>query len=585
MSKQPAPSDEPLARPKRDRATGLLLLALCSVLLLAALLRFQGLAWGLPNASHWFSYHPDEALVLGAARRVNLFAGQWLPGFYNYGSLLIYVVSVTTQVLDAWAPLAAPYHEMARMTVVIRAWVAVCGVTTVYMTFLMARRIAGKRAGLWAAACMAVIPMHAVHSHFGTVDVPATLLVSIALYHALRWPEGRRAALWCGVFAGLAAGTKYNAGLVILAGWAAVWLTPDTDGPRRWRAIGVMILAAALCFVAATPGVLFDTPGFLRDFGYEAHHVQTGHGLVFVNTGPGWWYHLSHNLWFGLGAFLPVGALLCLGVLFARRKTRLQPASLRPWLVLIAFAAPYFALISLAAVRFQRYDMPLLPILALGAGVLFASMRARWALIPSAALLATLVLAQGDISTMSAPRGDILVDFRHYQEDPRDSVAAWFQKYVPPGASIGLSTPPWFYTPPFSVANAGPQSRPLYDETAGDRRYHLVTPDADGATAFSPWPEFIVLSDYEYGDALRLQGARVPERAADVRLVKIAPDSPPEAQTMATLWNNILQNYTTVGVWSPNLHAYGLRWSKRRLPPHDSFYSYPTIIVFHRNKK
>lgn len=559
--------------------------ALLLVLLLAAILRFEGLAWGLPNASHWFSYHPDEALVLGAARRVNLFAGQWLPGFYNYGSLLIYIVSVTTQIVDAWAPLAAPYHEMARMTLIIRGWVAAFGVATVYMAFLMGRRIAGSRAGIFAAACLAVWPMHAVHSHFGTVDVPATFLVSVALYNALRWPEGRRAALWCGIAAGLAAGTKYNAGLALLAGWAAVWLAPGVENARRWRATAVMTGATFICFLLATPGVLFDTGGFLRDFGYEAKHVQTGHGLVFVDTGPGWWYHLSHNLWYGTGAFLPLCALVALAVLAARRALRPEREAMRPWLVLLAFALPYFALISAAAVRFQRYDIPLLPVLAVAAGALFAALGSRLALAaPAVALLGTLVLAQGDVSTMSAPAGDVVLDAFRYRGDPRDVVAGWFHKEVPAGTTIGLSTAPWFYTPPFSVANAGPQSRQLFDETAGDRRYRLVTPDAEGGAAFTEWPEYVVLSDYEYGDALRLMGARVPERASDICLAPERADAPEEALTMTRLWNNVIRNYTVTGMWSPTPHAFGLRWAKRRLPPHDAFYSYPTIIVFQRNK-
>jgi 4-amino-4-deoxy-L-arabinose transferase-like glycosyltransferase len=460
--------------------------------------------------------------------------------------------------------------------------VALFAIATDYMAWLIGRRLAGERAGLLAAVCLAVLPMHVVHSHFCTVDVPATFWVSVALYNALRWPAGKRAALWCGLAAGLAAGTKYNSGLVLLAGWTAVWLARDVPRPARWRAVAVMTGATAIAFFCATPGVLLDMPGFLRDFGYEVNHVQTGHGLVFVGTGPGWWYHLAHNMWQGVGAFLPVAALLAVAVLAFRRKGALRWGDTRQWPVLLAFAVPYFALISLAAVRFQRYDLPLLPLLAVGAGALFARLRGRWRILTVTALAGTLVLAQGEVSTMTMPRGDILLTLTRYQADPRDAVAAWFAEKVRRPATIGLSTAPWFYTPPFSVANAGPQSRPLYESTAADRRYTLVTPDADDGTAFAEWPEFVVLSDYEYGDALRLAGIPVPERAADIRLAPLRADMLPEADRMARLWNNVVGRYAVLGVWSPAHHAFGLRWSKRRLPPHDAFYPYPTLIVFRR---
>jgi hypothetical protein len=57
-------------------------------------IRFVGLGWGLPNARHAFSYHPDEWLVLAVSYfNVNPYAGDWLPHFYNYGSLPLYLWS------------------------------------------------------------------------------------------------------------------------------------------------------------------------------------------------------------------------------------------------------------------------------------------------------------------------------------------------------------------------------------------------------------------------------------------------------------------------------------------------------------
>jgi hypothetical protein len=552
---------------------------LAAILLGAAYLRFSGLAWGLPNAHHWFSYHPDEALILLAAAKVNVFAGQLDPGFFNYGSLYIYLISAVTHVLDAWAPLSQPWQELARMTLVGRALAASFGVGTVYATYLIANRLAGRRAGFIAAIIMAVLPMHVVHSHFATVDVPATFWVSAALYNALRWPAGRRAALWCGIFAGLAAGTKYNAGLVLLASWAAAAMAREVPKSARWQAAGLITAACAAAFLLSTPGVAINTPQFLHDFGYEAQHVRTGHGLVFVNTGPGWLYHLRVNLWQGIGPFLPIAALIALRHI--RRPVRLHPATI----TLLAFGLPYFALIAAAAVRFQRYDMPLLPLLAAGAAVLMDRERGRWMHVSTAAIIATMVLATGLKNTMAAPAGDLQMTGQPYRGDPRDAVAEWFRQTVPPGRTVGLASAPWFYTPPFTTANAGPQSRGAFGHEATPPAYPLLLPDAEGETAWSQWPDLIVISDYEYGDAMRLQGAPVVERAAQIDRVKIDPSSPEEAQRIVRLWNNVVARYELVGLWSPRMPAMGLSWPKKALPPHDAFYPYPTLIVFRRSDK
>lgn len=582
-------------------------------LLLAAFLRLQGLSWGLPCARHWFSYHPDESLVLRAAANVNLFAGHLDPGFYNYGSFLIYCVSVVTQILDSWSPLKSFPNEMARMTLVGRWEVALFGIATVYVVYLICNRIAGRLAGLFAATVMAILPMHTVHSHFVTVDVPATFWVTVALYNALRYPEGRRAALWCGIAAGIAAGTKYNAGLVLLAGWAAIALRGSVPQARTaWlKDLAAMTAATLAAFLITTPGILIAQSSFLRDFGYEVNHVRTGHGLVFVNTGHGWWYHLSTNLWQGIGAFLPLAALVACIVLcvadrlksvavggmsaeadshgsdtvgFSRHlgsSHRLQSVVQTPCLIMLVYAVPYFALISLAAVRFQRYDMPLLPVLAVAAGCLFARLKGQWLAIPVVALAATFVLAQGAVSTMSAPGGPILEwGIFRFTGDPRDAVADWFEKALPPGTTIGLTREPWFYSPPFSVANGGPQTVGMFQRETG-RRFDLRILGPNDSD-FSPRPQFVVISDYEYGDALRLEGVSVPELAAHFQRVPLKEGVPAEATRLTRLWNTLVTDYELVGVWSPRESAMGLSWPKKTLPPHDSFYPSPTLIVFRR---
>ena len=67
-------------------------LPLLGILLLALALRVWGLNWGMPSATHYFSYHPDETTVLSYAMTMNVFQGHMLPHWYHYGSLQLYLV-------------------------------------------------------------------------------------------------------------------------------------------------------------------------------------------------------------------------------------------------------------------------------------------------------------------------------------------------------------------------------------------------------------------------------------------------------------------------------------------------------------
>ncbi|MCX7992087.1 MAG: hypothetical protein N2651_00300, partial [Fimbriimonadales bacterium] len=76
---------------------------LWTALFLVALgVRLIGIDWSLPNAEHYHSYHPDEWLILLASYfTINPYAGEFLPGFYNYGTLPMYLWSVWLHWLSA----------------------------------------------------------------------------------------------------------------------------------------------------------------------------------------------------------------------------------------------------------------------------------------------------------------------------------------------------------------------------------------------------------------------------------------------------------------------------------------------------
>ena len=346
-------------------------LPLVGVLLLALALRVWGLGWGLPSATHYFSYHPDESIVLEAASSpsLNVFAGHLLPGFYRYGSLQLYLVCFA----NTFAALAGAidivpkdysvwYPQWAKMYLVGRCLTVGMGVGTVAVVYGIGVRLWGQRTGLSAALILAIMPLHAQHSHFLTVDVPATFWGMLSLLWAVRLatdePKAWQAALWAGVFAGLAAATKYNLALAILPLCIACGLV------RHGKGLAAGLAGFVFAFFVACPGALLENGVFLHDLRAEAIHVQNRDDPTFRDTGNGFLYHITHSLNAGLG--LPLLLLTLVAIVYALHRRDRGDG------LLAAFALPYYVLISLAAVRYARYTIPLLPILALWTGRLLA---------------------------------------------------------------------------------------------------------------------------------------------------------------------------------------------------------------------
>ena len=82
------------------------------------------------------------------------------------------------------------YPQWAKMYLIGRCLTVGMGVGTVWAVYAIGRRLWGRRAGLLAALTLAITPLHAQHSHFLTVDVPATFWAMLSLLWAVRLATG-----------------------------------------------------------------------------------------------------------------------------------------------------------------------------------------------------------------------------------------------------------------------------------------------------------------------------------------------------------------------------------------------------------
>src|SRR3569833_28579 len=391
QSKEATGSDTPTS----TRPTSLL--PLLAVLLIALGLRLWGINWGLPNAQHYFSYHPDEnAVLFYAMSGINVFAGKLLPGFYNYGSLQLYLINLSNTFaylvggVGKIVPTAIDFQHddsWGRMLLIGRLLAVAMGTWTVGLTYAVGRRLwsthasegaharlPATRAGIIAALLLAVMPLHAQHSHWLVVDVPTTFWIMLSIYWSTRLTElygtvdslsgwqRIKPAVFAGIAAGLACATKYNAVLVLLTvllaalpirrGEAAL---PSKQQRLTWAVAA--LLSCGIAFLIGCPGSILDSKQFIHDVAFEAKHVWAQADEPFQQTGSGFVFHAATNLNYGMG--LPLLLIALASLVYAAVRRQRQDG------LLAVFAVPYYALIGFAVVRYARYAFPLLTILAL----------------------------------------------------------------------------------------------------------------------------------------------------------------------------------------------------------------------------
>jgi len=474
------------------------------ILVLAALLRLGGLQWGLPDATHVFSYHPDEYHSLRGAFSAVL-GGDPNPHFFNYGSLYLYLVTGAVVLADSPVPSIMDPQSMAKMlhdwTLAARHLNLLLALATVVVVYLTGRELLGRRFGLLAAFGLAVFPLHVLHSHYATVDVPQAFFIALTLLFTVR--IGKRASprdyLYAGLCAGLAASTKYSGALVLVAPLIAHCAAAPGERETKliaWQPLALLAVAAA-AFAVTSPYTFLDWTHARADILFELQHMQAGEEPARSADPNGWLFH-------GLGLAVTTGgaavvALLGLvGVYFSRFR--------RPALAVALFGLLWFVMISLAHVRYGRYEVGLTPVVALlmGAGCASLYTRRVWLRMMS-------VLLPGLVIGLSLGTSGMMSCGLQREPDPRDVALRSLLSNVPPGRTVGLAWEPWFNAPPVDPLNGGQVLRhsPFWRQFSRPLRPLVIT-GVDVAALRGARPFAYALSNFEIRDALRLQqpGAR-----------------------------------------------------------------------------
>jgi hypothetical protein len=419
--------------------------ALLSIVAAAAGFRFYGLDWGAP----YHHFHIDEHFVFVGADnlRTSLRTAALSPKFFMYGPLPMYLLNMVRWVYEsAFGPLTlSDPGDGYRYMLLGRAISATLGTATVPLVFLIARRVAGTTAGLIAAALLAVAVIHLRDSHFFTVDI--TLIFFCVLAWAASMAMAAHGARWTYVAAGAAFGAalacKYTAVFLAPMILLAHLCSPSTPWHERtmrpwlhWLAAGaVPMVIGALLFLALDPMIVMFPDKFAQDVREQIT------GPLLGGTRPIWNAHFRgiqpQLYWFtnllpwGIGPIFTAWGVAGI-VWLVTRRNRLALAA-------AAYPLAHYAIAGQTITPFMRYALPIVPGLAVAAGVLGAELlqHARWRRVALTGIPAgVMVTAVYAISYMHIYR----------MPDARLETSNVLYQMVPKGASILVE--PSHNTPP-----------------------------------------------------------------------------------------------------------------------------------------
>jgi 4-amino-4-deoxy-L-arabinose transferase-like glycosyltransferase len=409
-----------------------------------------------------------------------------------------------------------------------RALSALADLGSVWLVYLIGRRLYGDKVGLLAALFAALTAFAIQQAHFYTVDSLAGFFTILTVYYAVRVAQADVAGgpPWtllglAGLAVGLATACKLSAALaalfVALAGAAWAWRAfraPRGPSTRQWpvrlsllaAALGLAALMSLLAFRVAQP-YAFEGPGFFGLKPYQPWWERMGQiqaeqsgdldappGQQWTNRAPIWFPWLNIVVW-GMG--LPLGLAgwagwAAAGIDLARGRRR----HFVLWLGLTLL----FLYLSTRWVKTMRYFLPLYPLLAiLAAHGLSRLWRATSPRTRRLGLALTVVVVTGAALWAAA--------FFSIYLRPSTRVAAsrWVYAHVPAGSIVANEH--WDWGLPLPVDGHNPFNG-LY---AG---FEMANYDADTPEKRAQLYHWLDRTDYIFLASNRLYASisRLPER-------------------------------------------------------------------------
>jgi len=311
---------------------------------------------------------------------------------------------------------------------------ATAGTISVFITYLIARRLYRQQFAVLAAFLLAAFPLHITCSRYLKEDALLVMFILLCAWLVIKAAQDgkRRYLLLAGFIAGVASGTKYSGLLLGAVVCIAPWLRSGSLRPD-WQFLKTACFALALMplgFLLTTPYSLLDFNHFWRDFNSERHHMLRGHTANIDPWSQLWMYQLWYSIRPGISLFVTVISLVGAGVIIVRKKVY----EYYLLFIILLFYLPAEFVNAKPAPQPERYIMPILPFMALCTASLVVFLNNK-----KMKMMAVTVT----FLTIITPTWWSLKLTSEVVRDTRATMLSWINENIPPGSRIAIDWKPY----------------------------------------------------------------------------------------------------------------------------------------------
>lgn len=429
-------------------------IVLIGILLFGLILRLWNSNW-----DSGFHLHPDErAIVLFtlplqfplSLEQFFSTTSSWNPHFFAYGSFPLYLLKIAGSLLSVFD---IQLHTYDKIHIIGRVLSAIFDTATIFVLYLLAKKLFSKVIGLLAAFFYASSVLPIQLSHFYTVDTMLTFFTLFLLYQLLRFYEQptKKKALGIGILCGFALATKTSAVVVLAPITTAIgidfsllflrqphkphaWFPHIPIFLKRLFIEGSLILMSTIgTFFLLEPYAFIDFNEFWNQTIQQSAMTKSAftfpYTLQYVGKIP-YVYELQNIILWGMGPVLGISAILGLLFYHIQLFRKQQP---HQKIIIFSFFWVYFLIVGSFAIGFMRYMLPLYPLLCLFAAYfissVFVSLHKKNSLF--SVLLVGIVLLSTLVWTFSF--------MQIYQSSPTRVLATnWILKNIPPRKTLAI---------------------------------------------------------------------------------------------------------------------------------------------------
>jgi len=383
---------------------GILLVVILSI---SSLLRFAGLAWG-----EGYYFHPDENNIAQALLNLDQKGN---PEFYAYGQLPLLLALFSARIYQLFSFIhQQPNLDFGQAVLLLRFWSALGGVASVWLGYLLGKKLISHQAGLTTATIIGFLPGLIQASHFGTTESLLTFFYLAIGYFSISFYQESKTKdiILAGVFSGLALATKISAAFFSLI--PLLTLLIARKKLTYWLGLAIIILAITIIF---SPFLVIDFSQTLSTLKYEVAIAQgkiaTFYTRQFLETAP-FIFQITKIFPFSIG--WPVILISLLGLIIPFFQKPFSSKTLPPWLIILIPALIFFLYQSQLFTKWTRFMTPIIPIF---------SLLAAQALTKSPRLIQYIVLI------ISVLPGIFFFDIAYAQIDVRLQFSSWAKGNFP----------------------------------------------------------------------------------------------------------------------------------------------------------